>query len=74
MPVPDLTALGARPGGFNSVRLQQAILGADRMPAAHGSMTMPIWDPVFGSTGDQAVTPLRVKNLVDYLKRLQPKS
>ena len=74
MPVLDLTTLSARPGCFNEVALQHAILGSDRMPAAHGTMTMPVWGPVFRATDGAPADQLRIKNLVDYVKGLQAKS
>jgi hypothetical protein len=45
------------------------ILG-DNATLAHGMQDMPIWGPVFRSTGGGAVE-LRIKNLVDYIESIQ---
>jgi hypothetical protein len=73
MPVPDLTTLAARQGGFKATMIENTIRGNDRMPAAHGSPTMPIWGPIFraGANNDQAVVTLRLKNLIEHLKLIQ---
>jgi mono/diheme cytochrome c family protein len=73
MPVPDLTALASRQGGFKTTMIENTIRGSDRMPAAHGSLTMPIWGPIFraGANNDQAVVTLRLKNLIEHLKMIQ---
>jgi mono/diheme cytochrome c family protein len=74
MPVPDLTTMSARHGTFEALAIERTITGVDKMPVAHGTVTMPIWGPVFTSTGDRTTAMLRAKNLVDYLKSLQAKS
>jgi mono/diheme cytochrome c family protein len=73
MPVPDLTTMAKRHGKFNHDAVERRIMGIDQMPAAHGTMTMPIWGPVFRATGDQPKTVLRITNLVKYLEDLQAK-
>lgn len=73
MPVPDLTTLSKRQGGFNAIQLEHTIMGTDKMPVAHGTLAMPIWGPIFTSTNDPPVVKLRVKNLVDHLQSLQAK-
>jgi mono/diheme cytochrome c family protein len=75
MPVPDLTTLAARHGGtFNTLSVARQITGVDKVPPAHGDLTMPIWGPIFRSTapGDATAT-LRAANLVEYLKSIQVK-
>ena len=73
MPVPDLTTLAKRHGKFDGAAIERRIMGDDQMPAAHGSMTMPIWGPVFKKSGDRNTTILRLTNLVKYLDDLQAK-
>jgi hypothetical protein len=73
MPVPDLTTMGKRSGTFDKLAVERAILGSDKMPVAHGTVTMPIWGPIFQSVGDRATATLRAKNLVDYLASIQAK-
>jgi mono/diheme cytochrome c family protein len=72
-PVPDLTTYAKRHGGsFDAIAVQRAVSGADKLPPAHGTVTMPIWGPVFrGTDVDRAVAKLRLENLVDYLKSIQ---
>ena len=75
MPVPDLTTLAARHGGtFNAVSIERQITGVDKVPAAHGDLTMPIWGPIFkGTAPSDATATLRAANLVEYLKSIQVK-
>jgi mono/diheme cytochrome c family protein len=73
MPVPDLTTLTKRHGTFDAIGIERSIVGADRRPAAHGDLTMPVWGPVFKSSGSDQAALLRAKNLVDYLKSIQEK-
>ena len=73
VPVPDLTTLAQRQGGkFNALAVQDAIVGAGKVPAAHGTATMPIWGPAFhASEPDKARATLRVQNLAGYIGSLQ---
>ena len=73
MPVPDLTTMAKRHGKFDRINVERRISGVDQMPVAHGSMTMPIWGPVFKSTGDPHTTLLRLQNLAKYLEDMQVK-
>ena len=73
MPVPDLTTMAKRNGTFDKVAVERAILGKDKMPVAHGTLTMPIWGPIFASVGDRMTATLRAQNLVDYLASIQAK-
>jgi mono/diheme cytochrome c family protein len=74
MPVPDLTTLAQRNGGtFNAMGIERQITGIDKATPAHGDLTMPIWGPIFKSTGGDQTAALRAKNLVDYLKSIQVK-
>lgn len=74
-PVPDLTRMAERnQGKFDSAAAHAAIYGSGRMPAAHGTVDMPIWGPIFehGDISHQTAT-LRMKNLIDYLESIQQK-
>jgi mono/diheme cytochrome c family protein len=74
MPVPDLTTLAQRHGGtFNTLSIERQITGVDKVPPAHGDLTMPIWGPIFRSTGSDQTATLRAANLVAYLKSIQVK-
>lgn len=73
MPVPDLTTMAQRHGRFDPVAVERTISGVDKRPIAHGTTTMPIWGPVFASTGDKNTTVLRLANLTKYLEGLQAK-
>ena len=71
-PVPDLTTIGQRHGKFDAVAIQRVISGADRRPAAHGSVDMPIWGELFRAGANETATPnMRLMNLVTYLKSIQ---
>jgi mono/diheme cytochrome c family protein len=71
IPVPDLTTIAKRYGTFDRLVVERRIFGNDQMPIAHGTMTMPIWGPVFQATGDRHTTILRLSNLVQYLEEQQ---
>jgi mono/diheme cytochrome c family protein len=73
MPVPDLTTMEKRAGKFDKLAVERVIMGSDKMPVAHGTLTMPIWGPIFVSVGDRTTATLRAKNLVDYLASIQAK-
>jgi mono/diheme cytochrome c family protein len=68
----DLTQLTrTHDGKFPSLHLTNML---EREPgtAAHGSKEMPVWGDSFrGSGEDPAVVRLRIRNLVDHLKRMQ---
>jgi mono/diheme cytochrome c family protein len=72
VPVPDLTMMAARRGGkFDVMAIERVISGVDKMPAAHGSVDMPMWGPVFRSGGGDNTATLRLQNLVKYLQTIQ---
>ena len=72
LPVLDLTTMAKRHGKFDRINVERRI-SVDQMPVAHGSMTMPIWGPVFKSTADPPTTLLRLQNLAKYLEDMQVK-
>jgi mono/diheme cytochrome c family protein len=70
-PPADLTTITARnKGKFPAMAVKMSITG-DSVVTAHGTREMPIWGPVLRSADGNAKTELRLKNLIDYLKRLQ---
>lgn len=70
--VPDLTVLAKNNGGrFPEDRVRKTIMGDDAI-AAHGSREMPIWGPVFHQIEEDVDRgPVRLANLVQYLKSIQ---
>ncbi len=72
--VPDLTTLARRNHGtFPAARVRDIIAG-DEDHAAHGSREMPVWGPLFHQIdNDQDLGFVRLKNLTEYLGRIQQK-
>jgi cytochrome c553 len=72
-PVPDLTTLAERQGGkYKATTVQHMLTGRAAVPPAHGSLTMPVWGPLFQSVDeDKARVTMRVNNLVKYIESLQ---
>ena len=69
----NLTTLTARnKGEFPGLRVAQMIQG-EETTVAHGSRDMPTWGQVFHEREPLAMVKLRVNNLTDYIKSLQPK-
>jgi mono/diheme cytochrome c family protein len=73
VPVPDLTTMAKRYGKYDALAVQHQITGASKMPAAHGSVDMPMWGPLFRSQGGDEAAILRVRNLADYIGTVQIK-
>ena len=73
VPVPDLTTMAKRYGKYDEVAVQNQISGMSKLPAAHGSVDMPIWGPLFRSQDPEHAAFLRVRNLVAYVGTLQVK-
>jgi len=77
VPPANLARLAANHGGkFPEAEVAQALrAGPTPTPnvSAHGSETMPVWGPVFGSLSgsDKGITELRIHNLVEYLRSIQ---
>jgi mono/diheme cytochrome c family protein len=70
-PLPDLTRLVASSGKFNSLAVVDSVTGTDRRPAAHGTLDMPTWGPIFTSAEREEVTKLRIYNLAKYIESMQ---
>lgn len=70
--VPDLTTIAKRNNGkFDPLQVEYIIKGTGKTPTpAHGVEDMPIWGDVFRG-GDNALTTLRVANLVKYVESIQ---
>lgn len=73
VPVPDLTTMAKRYGTYDELAVMDQIGGTSRVPAAHGSVDMPIWGPLFRSQGGDQAARIRVRNLAAYVGRLQAK-
>lgn len=72
VPPPDLTKLTRRHDGkFPDAYVSDVLRNGVKTPA-HGSVQMPIWGPLFGSTGgtDPALVSMRIANLTTYIKSL----
>src|SRR5690242_9614069 len=70
----DLTQLRRKHGGkFPEAYVTAKLTTVDE--AVHGSKEMPIWGPVLSSVshGGPSEVALRIKNIVDYIERLQAK-
>ena len=69
----DLTQLARKHGGkFPEAYVTAKLTNVD--DAVHGSKEMPIWGPLLSSVSrEQSEVTLRIKNIVDYIKRLQAK-
>jgi len=73
VPPADLTQLAKRHHGqFPASAVKNTIAG-EQVVAAHGTREMPMWGPVLRSVDGQAVTELRLVNLVKYLEQIQEK-
>ena len=68
--VPDLTRLVAPSGKFSSLDVLNSVTG-NRRPAAHGTLDMPTWGPVFTSVEAREVSKLRIYNLTKYIESIQ---
>jgi len=71
-PPADLTQLAKRNSGTFPAMAVKSMIEGENSPMAHVTRDMPMWGPVF-KTADGTAAPLRVKNLVDYLERIQEK-
>jgi mono/diheme cytochrome c family protein len=69
----DLTRIAARNSGmFPRTRVERIISGEEQVPGGHGSRAMPVWGPIFSQVAwDQDLGRVRIRNLADYLDRLQ---
>ena len=66
----DLTQFAKRRGGtFSAKDFEDKVRGVGMSPA-HGSITMPVWGPIFRQLGNEE---LRVANLRKYVESLQVK-
>ena len=73
VPPADLTVLKKKNGGtFPAGRVTRVVEGADVI-TAHGTSDMPTWGAIFHSLepGNDAITKLRIANLVKYIESMQ---
>lgn len=75
MAVPDLTALAARNSGVFPAKKVSRFISGEVVTAAHGSLDMPVWGPIFHSVSNREaqVVNLRIATLTRYLEGLQTK-
>ena len=75
-PPSDLTAIAKRRGGAFPTRLVESRVtdGGTLSTGAHGSTDMPVWGPIFrGLDPRDAVTKVRIANIVEYIESIQAK-
>ena len=72
---PDLTRIAVRNNGmFPLAKVRRVIAGEDPLPAGHGTLTMPVWGPIFSQVAwDHDLGRVRIDNLARYLESLQGK-
>ncbi len=69
----DLTKLAANNGGrFPQKDVEDVLRFGSALPA-HGSPDMPTWGMTFRVMGDEAITKMRISNLISYMESLQVK-
>lgn len=69
----DLTVLAKNNGGKFPVKNVEDVLRFGSPLASHGSADMPTWGATFRVMGDEAITKMRISNLIDYMETLQVK-
>jgi mono/diheme cytochrome c family protein len=72
-PPADLTTLAKTHDGKFPDEYVAGIVRFGKPVAAHGSLEMPVWGPIFGrrENGDKAAVRRRIRNLCVYLATLQ---
>jgi mono/diheme cytochrome c family protein len=74
VPPSNLTLLAQKNGGkFPAGHVAQVLRGG--LTAAHGSVDMPTWGPLFRSVSERsdAIVQMRISNLIHYLESIQEK-
>jgi mono/diheme cytochrome c family protein len=69
----DLTVLAKNYGGKFPTKDVEDVLRFGSPLASHGSPDMPTWGNTFRVMGDEAITKMRISNLIDHLQTLQVK-
>jgi len=74
-PPADLTSIALRNGGrFPQARVRTFVSSGEPVVAAHGSLDMPVWGPIFrGLDPSEVRTKVRIENLVSYIESIQEK-
>jgi mono/diheme cytochrome c family protein len=69
----DLTRIAARNGGvYPQMRIERIISGEEQVPGGHGTLSMPVWGPIFSQIAwDQDLGRIRIHNLATYIGKLQ---
>jgi mono/diheme cytochrome c family protein len=72
----DLTRIAARNGGvYPQARVERIISGEEQIPGGHGTLSMPVWGPIFSQIAwDQDLGRIRIHNLATYIARLQART
>lgn len=73
--VPNLRTLSQRNHGQFPTDAVASYIDGRKFPAAHGTRNMPVWGPVFDTTGRLIVggesSAQRIQSVIDYLRGLQ---
>ena len=73
--VPNLRTLSQRNHGQFPTDAVASYIDGRKFPAAHGSRNMPVWGPVFDTTGRLIAggesSAQRIQSVIDYLRTLQ---
>ena len=69
----NLTHLAKTYGGKYPEDAVKSTLTFGTNVPAHGDAKMPVWSDLFRGLDSSTVSPLRIKNLTDYVKTLQAK-
>jgi len=72
VPPPDLTVLARRQNGVFPAFEVEAIIRGGKAMAAHGSVEMPVWGPIFRALdSSDARAKARIASLVSYIASIQ---
>jgi mono/diheme cytochrome c family protein len=73
--VPNLRTLSQRNQGQFPTDAVASYIDGRNLPIAHGTRNMPVWGPVFDTTGrliaDGENSAQRIQSVIDYLRELQ---
>jgi mono/diheme cytochrome c family protein len=73
VPPADLTKIASRNSGvYPTALVEKIISGEQTAGAGHGTQAMPVWGPIFSQVAwDQDLGRIRIRNLADYIGKLQ---
>jgi hypothetical protein len=73
--VPNLRTLSQRNHGEFPTDAVASYIDGRNLPTAHGTRNMPVWGPVFDTTGRLIAgsenSAQRIRSVIDYLRELQ---